>query len=89
MTPAGGLRTTLERLVDIALPPTRARCGIEGQLLCVACRPALESRLERPGGVRIGIVAEIPEPLLQLEWCGLLRAAVHAPKYGALVVTSP
>ena len=82
---ASRLRATIERLVDLALPPTCAGCGIEGELLCVACRPALESRLERPGGVPIGILAEIPEPLLQLEWCGSfagpLRAAIHALKY--------
>lgn len=79
------IRSALERAIDFALPPTCAGCGIEGELLCKQCRPALEKRLERPGGVAIGIVAEIPAPLLQLEWCGPftgpVRAAIHALKY--------
>jgi ComF family protein len=79
------LRSALGRALDLALPPSCAGCGVEGQLLCAACRPALESRLERPGGVAIGLVAEIPRPLLQLEWCspfvGPVRKALHALKY--------
>ncbi len=71
--------------LNLALPPTCGGCGIEGQLFCAACRPALESRLEQPGGVPIGLLAEIPRPLLQLEWCspfvGPVRAAIHALKY--------
>jgi ComF family protein len=83
---ASGLRTVLERALDVALPPTCAGCGVEGELLCASCRPELERRLERPGGVPIGMIADIPEPLLQLEWCapfvGAVRAALHALKYG-------
>ena len=37
-----------------------------------AGRPS-RRRLERPGGVAIGLTAEIPRPLLQLEWCGLVQ----------------
>lgn len=80
-----GIRSALARALDLALPPTCAGCGVEGAAFCSMCRPALESRLERPGGVAIGLVAEIPEPLLQLEWCspfsGPVRAALHALKY--------
>ena len=52
--------------------------------LCATCRPALDARLELPGGMPIGLPADIPEPLLQLEWCapfaGPVRAALHAPE---------
>ena len=79
------LRTAVGRAFDLALPPTCAGCGAEGQLFCNACRPSLESRLERPGGLAIGLVADIPRPLLQLEWCspfvGPVRKALHALKY--------
>ena len=82
---AGSVRTVLGRALDLALPPTCAGCGLEGVLLCPACRPALEARLERPGGVAVGLLAEIPAPLLQLEWCasfsGPVRTALHALKY--------
>jgi len=80
-----GLRSAVERALDLALPPTCAGCGLEGDHFCARCRPALESHLERPGGVEIGLAAEIPRPLLQLEWCspfaGPVRAALHALKY--------
>ena len=73
------------RALDLALPPSCVGCGLEGRLFCDVCRPALESRLRRPGGVSIGLIAEIPAPLLQLEWCspfaGPVRAALHAFKY--------
>lgn len=82
---AVGIRKALERALDLALPPACAGCGLEGELLCVACRPALEAHLDRPGGVAIGLPAEIPRPLLQLESCspfsGPVRAALHALKY--------
>lgn len=79
------IRSAVERALDLALPPSCAGCGLEGELFCASCRPALEDRLSRPGGVAIGLVAEIPMPLLQLEWCspfgGPVRAALHALKY--------
>ncbi|MGH2465698.1 MAG: ComF family protein [Candidatus Limnocylindrales bacterium] len=82
---AVGIRAAVERALDVALPPTCAGCGREGEHFCAACRPALESRLERPGGVAIGLPSDIPAPLLQLEWCspftGPVRAALHALKY--------
>jgi ComF family protein len=53
--------------------------------LCTTCRPALDARLELPGGTPIGLPAELPAPLLQLEWCapfaGPVRAALHDLKY--------
>jgi ComF family protein len=54
--------------------------------LCTSCRPALDARLDLPGGVPIGLPADLPEPLLQVEWCapfaGPVRAALHQLKYG-------
>jgi len=82
---AVGIRAAVERALDFALPPACAGCGLEGDLFCASCRPALEGHLERAGGVEIGLPAEIPRPLLQLEWCspfsGPVRAALHALKY--------
>ena len=79
------IRAAVERALDLALPPACAGCGLEGDLFCAGCRPALEAHLDRPGGVAIGLPAEIPRPLLQLEWCspftGPVRAALHALKY--------
>jgi ComF family protein len=82
---ATGIRAAVERALDVALPPACAGCGREGDHFCAGCRPALDAGLERPGGVAIGLTAEIPAPLLQLEWCGPfsgpVRAALHALKY--------
>ena len=80
---------TLRRLVsgalDLALPATCSGCGREGQPLCPACLPAADARLTLPGGTPIGLPADIPVPLLQLEWCapfvGPVRAALHDLKY--------
>ena len=53
--------------------------------MCAACLPALDARLALPGGTPIGLPAEIPAPLLQLEWCapfaGPVRHALHDLKY--------
>jgi ComF family protein len=82
---ATGIRAAVERALDVALPPACVGCGSEGDHFCAGCRPALEAGLERPGGVAIGLTAEIPAPLLQLEWCGSfsgpVRASLHALKY--------
>lgn len=73
------------RILDLALPPTCAGCGREGAAICAACRPQLDARLHLPPGVPMGLPADIPPPLLQLEWCapfgGLLRTALHQLKY--------
>jgi ComF family protein len=48
--------------------------------------PALDARLGAPAGVPIGLPGELPEGLLQSEWCapfrGVTRDALHAIKYG-------
>ena len=71
--------------LDLALPAACAGCGLEGEALCATCRPALDARLELRGGTPIGLPADLPAPLLQLEWCapfaGPVRAALHALKY--------
>jgi len=71
--------------LDLALPATCAGCGREGSPLCAACLPALDARLTLPGGTPIGLPADIPAPLLQLEWCapfsGPVRSALHDLKY--------
>ena len=80
---------TLRRLtgaaLDLAFPAACSGCGREGEALCAACLPALDARLALPGGTPIGLPAELPAPLLQLEWCapfaGPVRAALHDLKY--------
>lgn len=51
----------------------------------MTCRPALDARLELRGGTPIGLPADLPAPLVQLEWCapfaGPVRAALHELKY--------
>jgi ComF family protein len=81
--------STLRRLtgsaLDLAFPAACSGCGREGEPLCGDCRPALDARLALPGGTPIGLPAELPAPLLQLEWCapfaGPVRAALHDLKY--------
>ena len=79
------VRAAATRALDIALPAECVGCGIEGPSLCRDCGPALDARLDAPAGVAIGLPGEIPEPLLQLEWCGpfhgVIRDALHAIKY--------
>jgi ComF family protein len=81
-----GLRALATGVLDLAFPATCAGCGIEGRPLCDTCLPALDARLGLAGGTPIGLPAEIPVPLLQLEWCapfvGPVRAALHDLKYG-------
>ena len=83
------LRRTLgsvaDRALDLALPASCAGCGREGEALCRDCRPALDVRLHADPGVALGLPADLPAPLLQLEWCapftGVTRRALHALKY--------
>jgi len=60
-------------------------CEQEGDPLCRECRTALDIRLAAEPGVPIGLPADIPAPLLQLEWCapftGVARRALHGLKY--------
>jgi ComF family protein len=71
--------------LDLALPAACSGCGREGAPLCDGCGSALDARLALPGGTPIGLPAELPAPLLQLEWCapfaGPVRSALHDLKY--------
>ena len=81
------MRTLVARALDIALPARCVGCGREGPPLCRPCEPALDARLELPPGTPIGLPADIPEPLVQLEWCapfaGVVRHALHELKYAS------
>lgn len=84
---APSLAGVVGRTLDLALPARCAGCGREGDPICVACIPGLDARLRLPPGVPIGLPADIPPPLLQLEWCapysGTVRRALHDLKYAA------
>jgi ComF family protein len=79
------LGAAANRALDLALPAACAGCGEEGEPLCRECRTALDVRLTAEPGVPIGLPADIPAPLLQLEWCspftGVARRSLHALKY--------
>jgi ComF family protein len=83
----GSLARVAGAALDLAFPAACAGCGREGEPLCGGCRPALDARLQLPGGVPIGLPADIPAPLLQIEWCapfgGPVRAALHQLKYAS------
>jgi len=94
---AGSVRQAaaiVDRLLDFALPPACVGCRREGAPLCEACRPALDARLDRPGGAPLGLPLDLPPPLLQLEWCatyaGPVRRALRTLKYdGELRLVEP
>lgn len=73
------------RALDLALPALCAGCGLEGPPLCPECRPVIDVRLGADPGVALGLPADLPAPLLQLEWCapftGVTRRALHQLKY--------
>jgi ComF family protein len=79
------LRQAATRALDAALPANCVGCGNEGPPICGKCEPALDARLASPAGVAIGLPGNVPEPLLQLDWCapfhGVVRNALHAIKY--------
>ena len=79
------VRTAAARALDAALPANCVGCRGEGPPICARCEPALDARLAGPAGVAIGLPGDVPEPLLQLEWCapfhGIARDALHAIKY--------
>ncbi len=74
------------RALDLAFPASCAGCGREGEPICAACAPELDVRLDLAAGVPIGLTAELPDGLLQVEWCapfsGVVRDALHQLKYG-------
>jgi ComF family protein len=76
----------LDTVLDLALPATCPGCQREGPPICDACAPALDARLRSPPGTPIGLLSDLPAPLLQLEWCapfaGVVRRALHVLKYG-------
>lgn len=75
----------VRRALDLVFPATCAGCGSEGEPLCRGCAPALDARLDLPPGTPLGLATDLPEPLLQVEWCapfsGVVRRAVHDLKY--------
>ena len=79
------IRRAASLTLDAAFPATCPGCGREGASICSHCLPALDARLDQPAGVPLGMPADIPAPLLQLEWCapftGVVRHALHALKY--------
>lgn len=78
-------RGAADRALDLALPPRCAGCRREGQPLCRECRTWLLARANSPPGAPVGLPADIPVPLVQLEWCapftGVVRRAIHELKY--------
>src|SRR4051795_6414454 len=79
------LKSIVSGALDLALPASCSGCRREGRPLCAACVRSLDARLGLPGGTPIGLAADIPMPLLQLEGCapdaGPVRAALHDLKY--------
>jgi ComF family protein len=79
------LGTVAGRALDLVLPATCAGCRREGPALCRECEPALDVRLHAAPGTPVGLPADLPAPLVQLEWCapfsGVTRRALHALKY--------
>ena len=80
-----GIGVLASRALDLALPATCAGCEREGAALCDDCLPALDARLHLAAGTPLGLPGDIPEPLVQLEWCasfgGVTRRALHRLKY--------
>ena len=82
----GLVRDVASRALDLAFPGRCVGCDREGDPLCRRCVSVLDARIGEPPGVPIGLPGDIPTPLLQVEWCapfrGMVRAALHAIKYG-------
>jgi competence protein ComFC len=78
--------SVLTRALDLAFPASCVGCGREGEPICAACTPELDVRLDLAPGVPIGLPAEVPDGLLQVEWCapfsGTIRDGLHQLKYG-------
>ena len=82
------MATLVGRLVgtalDAAFPATWPAAGGRAPI-CDACLPALDVRRGVPGGTPLGLLSDVPVPLLQLDWCapfdGTVRRALHVLKY--------
>jgi ComF family protein len=88
------IASLVARTLDQVLPPLCPGCGREGFLLCSRCASPLQGRLDQPPGQPLGLEAEIPRDLVQLEWCspftGPVRASLHALKYdGVRALAAP
>jgi ComF family protein len=79
------IRRLTAATLDLAFPALCSGCRREGPPICDSCLPALDARLDLPGGTPIGLPADIPAPLLQLDWCaaftGVVRDGLHDLKY--------
>jgi ComF family protein len=77
----------LDRLLDLLMPPDCAGCGRPETLLCPDCLRHLGARLDVDPRWPIGLPSDLPENLVQLEWCapftGPTRRAIHELKYAA------
>jgi ComF family protein len=75
----------MRAILDLLMPPDCPGCSREGEVLCEACRAPLTRRLREPPGVPLGLPADVPLGLVQVEWCsaftGPTRRALHALKY--------
>lgn len=80
-----GIRRLVDRALDLALPARCVGCGREGEPVCARCEPALRQRVTDPPGTPLGMPSDLPDDLVQLEWCapfaGVVRDALHALKY--------
>ncbi len=72
-------------VLDLVFPAQCSGCKREGPPICGACMPGLTRTIDRAGGVLFGLPADVPPPLVQVEWCapfeGLVRNALHDLKY--------
>ncbi len=84
MTRLGHART-VQRVLDVLLPPACPGCGREGAALCAACRVVMSRRRDEPAASPVGLPVRVPVGIVQVEWCcsytGPARACVHALKY--------
>ena len=75
----------MRAVLDLLLPPRCPGCDQEGQLICERCRVPFLRRRDEPPGAPIGLPVDLPDGLLQLEWCaaftGPVRTAIHTLKY--------
>jgi predicted amidophosphoribosyltransferase len=77
--------STGDRVLDLGQPAICAGCYRTGSALCRECSLALDVRIGSPEAPA-GIPADLPVPLLQLEWCapftGIARRAVDQLTHG-------